>query len=318
MPDIILLILGIALVLVGAYAMVDGASALAKRMGVSELSIGLTVVAVGTSAPELTVNLFSAIQGTPDLAIGNILGSNISNILLILGITALINPLPIKSNTHWKEIPFSLLAAIMLIIVVNDVFLDGSIEGDYLSRTDGLLFLGFFTIFMAYVYNMARQDKDYEHDPIKIMPVWKSTAMVLAGLAGLFFGGKFLVDGAVGLAQQIGMSEKVIGLTIVAVGTSVPELATAVIAALHKKTDIAVGNVVGSNIFNIFFVLGTTAVVKPVPFSVSANIDLMVVILASLMLFGSSSFFGQKVIKRSEGGVFLLFYIAYITYLLAW
>lgn len=316
MLDFLLLILGIAGVLAGAYWMVSGATSLAKKLGISDLAIGLTIVAFGTSAPELTVNLFSAAQGTSDLAIGNILGSNISNILLILGITALIYPLPIKNNTHWKEIPFTLLAAIVLAVAANDVLFDQSPLGNFLTRTDGLMLLGFFVIFMVYVYGMAKKDEEFLHEPVKVLPVWKSILLVIAGLAGLFFGGKFLVDGAVNLARSIGMSERVIGLTIVAIGTSVPELATSIVAALKKNTDIAVGNVVGSNIFNIFFVLGTTSVISPIPFSASSNIDLLVTIFASLVLFISSMTLAKKKIIRLEGGIFVSLYVAYLVYLI--
>jgi cation:H+ antiporter len=316
MTDLLLLISGIAAVLTGAYWMVTGASALAKRLGVSDLAIALTIVAFGTSSPELIVNLFSTAQGAPDLAIGNILGSNISNIFLILGISALVYPLPIKNNTHWKEIPFSLMAAIILAVAVNDIIIDNDAHGNFLSRIDGLMLLGFFIIFMVYVYGMAKRDADYQKEPIRQQSTWKSIAMVLAGMAGLFFGGKFLVDGAVNLAFTLGMSDKVIGLTIVAIGTSIPELATSVMAAIQKKTDIAVGNVVGSNIFNIFFVLGTTAVVKPIPFSPEVNFDLMVTILASLLLFATSFTLGKKKIVRLEGGGFVMLYLAYIIYLL--
>lgn len=312
--NLFLLVAGIAMVLAGAHWMVGGATSLAKKFGISELAIGLSIVAFGTSAPELTVNLFSAVKGNTDLAIGNILGSNISNILLILGITALIYPLAIRKNTHWKEIPFALLAAVVLGVAANDVLTDNSSIGNYLSRSDGLLFIGFFLIFMVYVYGMAKRDPEFQQGPVKVFPLWKSGLMIIAGLAGLFFGGRFLVDNAVILARTIGLSEHVIGLTIVAIGTSVPELATSVTAAIRKQTDIAVGNVVGSNIFNIFLVLGTTAVVKPLPFSATANIDILVTIFASLLLLVASTFLGFKKITRLEGGIFLMIYISYIIY----
>jgi cation:H+ antiporter len=316
MTDLLILIAGIAAVLTGAYWMVTGASALAKKLGVSDLAIGLTIVAFGTSSPELIVNLFSAAEGTPDLAIGNILGSNISNILLILGITAMIYPLPIKNNTHWKEIPFSLMAAVILAILVSDVLIDKSTEGNWLSRIDGLMLLGFFIIFMVYVYGMAKRDADFQQEPVKTLPVWRSVVYIVAGLAGLFVGGKYLVESAIGIALDLGMSEKVVGLTIVAIGTSVPELATSILAAFQRKTDIAVGNVVGSNIFNIFFVLGTTSVISPIPFSASVSTDLLMTILASLLLFASSLTLGKKRIVRLEGAAFLSIYIAYIAFLL--
>jgi cation:H+ antiporter len=209
------------------------------------------------------------------------------------------------------------MAAIALAIAANDVLIDKSSEGNFLSRIDGLLLLGFFIIFMVYVYGMARRDSDYQQEPIKLLPMWKSVPMIIGGMAGLIMGGKLLVDSAVNLASTIGMSEKVIGLTIVAVGTSVPELATAIMAAFQKKTDIAVGGVVGSNIFNIFFVLGTTAVVKPIPFSPTVNPDLLVTIFASLLLFLSSITLGKNKIVRIEGGIFVGLYVVYVVYLLA-
>lgn len=315
--DLLLLAGSLALVLIGARWLVSGASSLAKKLGVSELVIGLTVVAFGTSSPELTVNIFSALKGSTDIAIGNVLGSNIFNILFILGVTALIYPLPVKHNTKWKEIPFSLLAAVVLAFAVNDIWIDGG-DKNLLTRIDGLMLLGFFVIFMVYVFEMAKHDKDEDsEEPIKQMTSWKALFFIAIGLAGLFFGGKYLVQSAVSLAREFGLSEKVIGLTIVAIGTSVPELATSVVAALKKKADIAVGNVVGSNIFNIFFILGTTSLIKPLPFAPDANIDLGMAILASLLLFIAAMTLGMKKIIRLEGAFFLAVYIGYVVYLLA-
>ncbi len=293
MLDYLYLAGGIALIIFSANWLVEGASSIAKTYGLSDLVIGLTIVAFGTSAPELTVNLFSALQGSTDIAIGNILGSNIANIFLIAGISALIYPLTIQKNTTWKEIPLSLLAAIVLGLLANDTLIDGSREGSFVSRIDGFILLSFFLIFMVYTMEIAKNQGSQEED-VQKLPLWKSAMLVLAGLAGLFFGGKYLVEGAINIAQAFGMSEKLIGLTIIAVGTSLPEMATSVVAAYRKKTDIAIGNIVGSNIFNIFFILGITSAIQPLPFSASINFDIGVTILASFLLFLTTITLGKK------------------------
>lgn len=313
MLNILILVGGIALVIFSANWLVNGASSIAKKIGMSDLVIGLTVVAFGTSAPELTVNLFSALQGNTDIAIGNVLGSNIANILLILGLASLIYPLSVQSNTTWKEIPLSLLAAVVLGIMANDQLIDGSTGGSEVSRTDGLVLLGFFAIFMVYTAELARNQPDTD-EGIEQMPLWKSSLLVLAGLLGLFSGGKFLVDAAESIAEQLGMSQKLIGLTIVAVGTSLPELATSLVAAFKKKTDIAIGNVVGSNIFNIFFILGLTSVIQPMPFSPGMNFDILAAIFASFILFLSTIMLGKRQVVRTEGILFLLIYVGYVVY----
>lgn len=315
MIDLLLLLVGLAVVIGGANFLVDGAASLAKRWGVSQLVIGLTIVAFGTSAPELTVNIFSALTGVPNLAIGNILGSNIANILLILGVTAIIYPLSIQSSTKWKEIPFSFLAALVLGFMANDIFLDQAKE-NVVTRIDGLVLLSFFAIFMVYTIEMARNTRNQDEEEIVQRKLWICFLWIIGGLLGLFFGGELLVNSAVSLAQKIGISEKVIGLTIVAVGTSLPELATSVVAAYKKNADIAVGNVVGSNIFNIFFILGITAVIKPLPFDATANLDIGLTILTSFLLFITSIIFKINYITRIEGVFFLLFYTTYIVYLL--
>lgn len=313
MLNLLFLAGGIALVIFSANWLVDGASSIAKKFGLSDLVIGLTIVAFGTSAPELTVNLFSALQGNTDIAIGNVLGSNIANIFLILGLASIIYPLSIQRNTTWKEIPLSFLAAVVLGILANDQLIDGSAVGSFVSRIDGLVLLCFFVIFMVYTAEIARNQTDQD-EGIKPMPLWKSGLLVVAGLLGLFFGGKFLVDGAVNIAEQLGMSQKLISLTIVAIGTSLPELATSIVAATKKKTDIAIGNVVGSNIFNIFFILGVTSAIQPLPFSPSINFDILVTIFASFILFLSTMVIGKRKVVRAEGIIFLLIYIGYIVY----
>jgi len=310
---------GMALILFSAGWLVEGASSVAKKAGISDLVIGLTVVALGTSAPELSVNIFSALSGATDIAFGNILGSNISNILLILGVSSIIYPLRIGADTKWKEIPFSLLAALVLGIMANDVMIDGSKNGDFLTRADGLLLLSFFIIFLAYTFFVALKgniDHSEPEEEVKTVPVHKSILLIICGLAGLFIGGKYLVDGAVNIARIIGLSERVIGITIIAVGTSLPELATSAVAAWKKKADIAVGNVIGSNIFNIFLILGVTSVICPVSANSGINVDIGMVIFASLILFITAYTFKRSSIDRVEGGIFVAVYFSYITYLL--
>ncbi|MBN1850207.1 MAG: calcium/sodium antiporter [Deltaproteobacteria bacterium] len=309
---IILFIIGFVILIKGADYLVDGASSIARRLSVSDLVIGLTIVAFGTSTPELLVNLFASIQGKTDIAIGNILGSNIANILLILGISSIIYPLSVTRGTVWKEIPFSLLAAVVLGIMANDQFFDHT-GFSSLTRTDGLIFLSFFIIFLYYTFGIAKRvEGTEEHLRLRKKTLPASLMMILLGLVGLILGGKWIVDGAVYLANLFGMSESLIGLTIVAVGTSLPELATSAVAAYRKNVEIAVGNVVGSNIFNIFFVLGISATIKPLPFKVPNNIDIGVVILASLLLF-LSMFTGEKrSLDRWEGALLLVLYAGYI------
>lgn len=313
MLSIVYLIGGLVLVVLGANWLVDGASSLAKRLNVSDLIIGLTIVAFGTSMPELTVSLFSALEGEGDIALGNIVGSNILNVLVILGVASLIYPLNVHSNTVWKEIPLSLLAALILLVVANDVFLDGG-QTSIITRSEGLVLLGFFAIFLYYTFNVAKnQPADELHNVVKIIPLYKAILMVLGGLVLLVLGGKLFVDGAVSVAEWLGMSRSVIGLTIVALGTSVPELATSAVAAYKRNADIAVGNVVGSNIFNIFFILGTTATVHPLGLGNITIVDLIVCALTSLVLFARVTDYR---LSRVEGGFLLVLYVAYVVYLL--
>ena len=304
---------GIALIIFSANWLVDGASSIAKKYGISDLVIGLTIVAFGTSAPELTVNIFSALKGSTDIAIGNVLGSNIANIFLIVGISSIIFPLHIQKNTTWKEIPLSLLAAVVLGIIANDQLIDKSTDGDFVSRIDGLILLSFFIIFLVYTIEIAKNQTEAEEE-LKPLPLSRSIIYIVAGLAGLFFGGRYLVEGAVNIATEVGLSERIIGLTIVAVGTSLPELATSVTAALKKKADIAIGNIVGSNIFNIFFILGLTSVIQPLPFNQESNLDILLTILASLLLFLTTLTIGKRRVDRTEGIIFVLIYIGYIVY----
>lgn len=309
-----LFVAGFFVLIKGADILVEGSSSLARRFNVSDLVIGLTVVAFGTSTPELFINIIASINGNADLAISNALGSNLSNIFLILGVSSLIYPLKVTEGTVWKEIPFSLLTIIALGIMVNEPFIDNS-EQSILSRSDGLLLILFFIIFIYYSCSIAANvDGIEENIPDKDYSIFKSILMVIIGFLCLTAGGKWLVDGAEKIAISFGMSENLIGLTILAIGTSLPELATSAAAAYKKKADIAVGNIVGSNIFNILLVLGISSTIKPLPFSGSSNMDIGAVIFGSFLLFLSMFTLKTRSLDRWEGVVFLVLYSVYIAF----
>lgn len=316
MLSFILLIIGFAILIKGAGWLVDGATSIARRFNVSDLVIGLTVVAFGTSSPELFVSIIASIRGNTEIAIGNVMGSNVANIFLILGISSIIYPLTVGKGTVWKEIPFSLLAAVVLGFLANDQLIDKR-EFSTLTRIDGLIFLSFFVIFIYYSFNIAKKIEGMEdHIPAKEYGMAKASLLVIVGLFGLTLGGQWIVNGAVHLASTLGMSQALAGLTIVAVGTSLPELATSAVAAKKRNVEIAVGNVVGSNIFNIFFVLGISSIVKPLPFRISNNVDISVVILASLLLFAYMFTGKKRSLDRWEGIIFVILYIVYIVFLI--
>lgn len=311
MLEYILFIIGIALLLKGADWLVDGSSSLAKKWGIPTLAIGLTVVAFGTSMPEMVVNIIAALGGKGDIAFGNIVGSNIVNLLFILGAVAVLTPLKVQNSTVWKEIPFSLLAALVLFVFINVRPLDGIPFGSIL-RFQGIILMFFFCIYLYYVYelmkgkNLVDQKLDVKKHSSSMI-----TLLILGGLLALFIGGKWTVDGAVALARLFGMSEYIISLTIVAIGTSLPELVTSLVAAYRKDVDLAVGNIVGSNIFNIFWILGLTAVIKPIVFPVSAFTDLVVLLISTILLF-SFMFIGRRyVFERWQGGIFMVMYVMY-------
>lgn len=310
----VLMVLGFVVLLKGADWLVDGASALAERLHISKLVIGLTVVAFGTSAPEMFVNVYATIKGNTDIAIGNILGSNIANIFLILGVSAAIYPLVIQRNTTWKEIPFSLLAACVLGVMANDMLING-VGPSALTRTDGIMLLSLFTIFMYYIFDMAKQSGPTQEEERVPLTVPKASLFVLLGLVGLVLGGQWIVNGAVTIAEQFNVSQSLIGLTIVAIGTSLPELATSVVAARKKSVDIAVGNVIGSNIFNTFLILGISSLIRPIPFTHKGNFDILMSIMASFLLFNFVYFGKKHVLQRGQGIGFVLIYITYLVVL---
>jgi cation:H+ antiporter len=301
----------------GADMLVTGASSVAKRFNISDMVVGLTVVSFGTSLPELIINIMSSAQGQSELAIGNVFGSNVANLLLIIGITAVICPLPIKRNTILTEIPFSLIATLLVGFLANAV-LFGDKTSLYISRFDGAILLFFFVMFMAYIWNIAKTNKDeiIEEDEGPMMSIPKSVVYMVLGGVGLFLGGKWVVDGAVSIAQSFGLSESFIGLTIVAIGTSLPELVTSAMAAFRRNIDIAIGNVIGSNIFNLLWILGISAVINPLPFNVVSNSDIMVMIFASTLLVVVIPIGRKNTIDRWNGIFFLIFYVAYIVFLI--
>jgi len=318
--DILILIGGTVLILCGANILTDGASALAKKWGVSDLVIGLTVVAFGTSAPELVISVTSAIKGSAGLAIGNIVGSNIFNIFVIVGCVALVSPIRVNKSYMTNEIPLVVLSALVVLICANGVWLNGDAINS-IDRVDGLLMMLFFAIFMRYTLSIATRKPEEMTgeavDEVKEMALWKSVLFVAGGLAALIFGGDLFVNGASGIARGLNVSESVIGLTIVAAGTSLPDLAASLAAAIKNKPELAVGNIIGSNIFNIFFVLGLSATVAPLPLGGINNVDFMVLLGACLLFWIFGWVIKHRTITRVEGGILVACFVAYTIYLVA-
>ena len=311
---IVLVIAGFTILIKGADWLVTGASSLAKKHQISDLAIGLTIVAFGTSAPELVVNSIASFQNHSDIVFGNVIGSNNFNLLFILGIVGLIYPVTVHSNTVWKEIPISLFAVVILYVLTNGFILQGD---NVLSRLDGMILLVLFALFLFYVYQQMKiEHPANEEIPINKMSNGKIWLLIIAGLAGLILGGKLVVTNAIEIATYLGVSEKIIGLTIVAAGTSLPELVTSVLAALKKNTDIAIGNIIGSNIFNLLFILPISALIRPTAYNPSFNTDVYLLAGGTFFLF-VAMFTGQKKkFDRWEGGLFLGTFILYTIYLI--
>jgi len=310
---ILFLILGLVILIKGAVWLVNGATALAKRYHVSDLAIGLTIVAFGTSAPEFVVNTFASFQGHQDLVFGNVIGSNNFNLFIILGITGLIAPIAVQSSTVWKEIPISFAAVILMLLFTNGFFLS---DLHVLSRIEGFILLLCFGLFLLYVYKQLQRDPQAAETARKNLSSLKIWGLILIGLAGLVIGGRLVVTSAVEMAATLGISEKIIGLTIVAAGTSLPELATSLVAAVKKNNDIAVGNIVGSNIFNIFLVLSASAIIRPIPYDTVFNTDTYMLIGGTVFLFLAMFTGRKKKLDRWEAGVLLSGFIVYMTCLI--
>ena len=313
----ILFAVGFVVLIKGADLLVAGSASVAKKYNVSDIVIGLTIVSMGTSMPELIVNILASNSGACDIAIGNVIGSNISNILLILGIAAVIYPLSIQRSTTYSEIPYSIVA-LLLVAFVGNATLFSTSHDHSISRGDGAILMVFFALFLVYILKLAKAGRSelIEDAPDELLPMGKSIVFICLGMLGLFFGGKWVVDGAVAIATEFELSEKLIGLTIVAIGTSLPELVTSAVAAYKKNTDIAIANVVGSNIFNLLWVLGLSAIINPLNFDPQINTDIFVLLIAScLIIFGLGMDKYRKQLGRPAGVLFLLAYGCYIVFL---
>ena len=310
--SLISFVVGIVLVISGADWLTRGASALARRFRISELVIGLTIVAIGTSLPEFVISTGSAIKGSSGIALGNILGSNLFNGLLILGVTALITPIHFNTRMLTREIPFNLLASVVLLLVSGSMFVGGA-EGEYITRYGGLLLFCFLAVFLRYTFSIPAEGEDEVGEYISYA---KIVMFIVAGLAALIFGGNLFVDGATSVARALGLSEAVIGITIVSAGSSLPELAVSVNAARKGSVGIALGNVLGSNILNVFLILASAATITPISLNGFSSIDYYVLLASSLLIYVVARFGGKAVITRAEGAVLLLGYIAYTSYLI--
>ena len=309
--SILSFVVGIVLVILGADWLTKGASALARRFNMSELLIGLTIVAIGTSLPELVISTGSALKGSPGLALGNVIGSNIFNGMLILGVAALISPIKFNAKMLTREIPFNLLASIVLILVSGSMLVGGA-PGEKITRYGGMLLLCFLAIFVRYTFSITN---DSEEEAGEQLPMWKVVLFIVTGLAALIFGGNLFVDGATEVARVLGLSEAVIGITIVSAGSSLPELAVSVNAARKGNVGIALGNVLGSNILNIFFILGVSATITPISLDGFSCVDYYVLLASSLLIYIVARFGGKAVINRFEGAVLVAGYVAYTTWL---
>ncbi len=311
--SIISFITGIALVIFGADLLTKGASALARRFNISELIIGLTIVAIGTSLPELVISIGSAIKGSSGIALGNVIGSNIFNSLLILGITALITPIKFNARMLSREIPFNLLASVVILLVSGSM-LAGGAPDEVITRYGGLLMLCFFAVFIRYTFSIPNSGK--EEEDIQPLKVGKIVLYIASGLTMLILGGNIFVNGATDIARLIGLSEAVIGITIVSAGSSLPELAVSINAARKGNVGIALGNVLGSNILNIFFILGCSATITPISLNGFSYVDYYVLLASSLLIYIVGVFGGKSTITRFEGAILVASYIAYTTYLI--
>lgn len=312
--QIVILAAGLVLLIKGADWLVNGASALARKYHMSDLAIGLTIVAFGTSAPEMVVNVYASFQGHQEIVFGNILGSNNFNLFMILGISGLITPIVVQSSTVWKEIPISLGIVVLLFVLTNEIIVPGP---NVLTRIDGIILLLLFAGFLWYVYTQLKTDpsesvpvtKNYTH-----LKIWM---LIILGLAGLVAGGQLVVTQAINIAKSLGVSEKMIALTIVAAGTSLPELATSVVASIKKNNDIAVGNIVGSNIFNILFILPISALTRPIVYNLQFNNDILLLTGGTLFVFLAMFTGNRKKLDRWEAVILLVVFLVYNYFLVA-
>ena len=317
--QILILLAGLLLILFGANYLVDGSSSIAKKFGLSEFIIGLTIVGIGTSSPEMVVSFMSSFQGKADMAIGNIVGSNIFNTLMILGITALISPLAITKSNLRKDIPLNVLVTALLILLGMNATIFG-FGANQISRLDGALLLVIFAWYLWFSFKSdsgSEEEKEDEESKTKEYSVLMSAIMIIGGLAGLIIGGKLFVDSATELAKMFGVSDKFIAITVMAAGTSMPELATCVVAALKGRGQLALGNVLGSNISNILLILGGAALVNPLSCSGMTMVDLGLILVCAIFIFASAFMFKRRELDRYEGVILILMEIGYMWYLIA-
>lgn len=309
----LLILIGFLSLIFGANWLVNGSSSLAKKNNISDLVIGLTIVSFGTSAPELVVNTVASVNGYSDIILGNIIGSNNFNLFIILGIAGLIYPIRVQSSTVWKEIPISLMSSLLLFALANNFFLSPDKD---ISRIDGLILFFSLLLFLFYISKQLKKEQVTEIS-IEHMPNYKIWASVIFGIAGLIIGGKLVVDNGVSIATDLGISQKIIGLTIIAAGTSLPELVTSVVAAMKRNSDIAIGNVIGSNIFNILLIFSLSSFINPIKYSSIFNQDLLILIGGTFFLF-LTMFIGKKhQLERWQAFVFLCFYLGYTVFLVS-
>ena len=314
--QIAILIAGLLLILLGANYLVDGSSSIARRFGLSEFVIGLTIVGIGTSTPEMVVSFLSAFQGKADMAIGNIVGSNIFNTMLILGVTALIAPLTITKSNLKRDIPLNIGVTVLLILLgmSGTIFRTGT---DMLSRVDGIILLAVFAWYMWTSFRNDSADSSEESEESKTYSIGISALMIAGGLAALVFGGRLFVNAATEIAKGFGVSDKFIAVTVLAAGTSMPELATSAVAAFKGKGQLALGNILGSNISNILLILGGSALIHPLSFTGMTVVDLGAVLAGALFILASAYTFKKKKLDRVEGSILVLMEVAYMWYLIA-
>lgn len=309
----VMLILGFVILVKGADFFVEGSSSIAKRFNIPSMVIGLTLVAFGTSAPELAVSVSGSLKGSNGIVFGNVVGSNIVNVLLILGLSAFISPINIRLKTIFKEVPFVILTTIAMMVMAMDSLLDGS-DGSVILRTEGFLLLLFFAIYLYSMVEISILGKEeYPEDDIKLLGVGKSVLFTLGGLGAVIFGADLAVKNAISIAESLGLSETLIGLTVVAVGTSLPELITSVVASRKGENDIAVGNIIGSNIFNALFVLGVSSAIAPVTIARENFVDIWILLASAVLLI--PLMYTEKRLNRVEGGIMVLGYVAYTAFL---
>ncbi|MCT4508882.1 MAG: calcium/sodium antiporter [Tepidibacter sp.] len=311
--DYLVLIIGFSFLIKGADLFVEGSSSIAKTFKIPPILIGLTIVAFGTSAPEAAVSINAAIKGSNEIALGNVVGSNLFNFLLVIGISSIINPMKVQKSTILKEFPFAILTSIVLFILCADVSLQGS-EIDVISRADGLILLSLFLVFLYYLIEMAIMSRDDYKDDGQKSPLGKSIFMSIIGVAGIIYGSEWVVNASSSIAIDLGMSKNLVGLTIVAVGTSLPELVTSIVAAFKNESDIAMGNVLGSNLFNVLLVLGISSSIRPIPINPAIFVDMIFLLIVTIITYVFAV--TKKKVFRLEGVFLVCLYIGYMSYII--